>query len=432
MKATITPARLAGTVSAPPSKSVAHRLLICAAFANAPTTLTLGAPNADSAATMSCLEALGARFADAGKGKTVVTPVPRERGTAGFAPIPNATLNCGESGSTLRFLVPVVAALGSGASFEGAQRLAERPLTALRDSLSEAGVAFSEEGAFPLTVVGRLRKRVFTVLGNVSSQYVSGLLFAGAIMGVATVHVLKPIESRPYINLTVEALGQFGVRVSEEEQSDCVTYRVQPGSALVSPLELQVEGDWSGAAFWLCAAAMGNPEVSVVGLSKVTTQGDRGLLSALERLGCSFVESEEGITVDARHLVGGTLDVRDIPDLVPPLAAVAAVSKGTTHITGAARLRLKESDRLKSVSDTLRALGAHVSATDDGLSIVGCPQLKGGFCRAYNDHRIAMMAAIAASRCAGPVTIKGAECVAKSYPAFFDDYQALGGKVKLT
>lgn len=433
MNVIVEPVSLGGELRAPSSKSEAHRLLICAGFAPGTTDIDCTTTSEDIDATARCLEALGARVTRTKAGFRV-RPV---RGTSSTDNLPdpaaNAPLDCGESGSTLRFLLPVVAALGRGGRLTGSGRLPERPLSPLYEELVAHGVSLSPQGTMPLCVEGRLRPGRFELPGNVSSQFVSGLLMAAPLMG-APVEVLvrKPVESLPYITMTVDALARFGVEVSEgnsvtEDGSEARSYVVCAPRGLVSPGTVGVGGDWSNAAFWLAAGALGQRGVAVSGLSEKSVQGDRQVLAALALFGARVLRSPNGSAVEPDRLVGRTLDVRSCPDLVPPLAAVSAVAEGTTRITGAGRLRIKESDRLATVSAAIRALGGNARVDGDDLVIVGTPRLKGGIVDAANDHRIAMMAAVLAARCDSPVTILGAQCVSKSYPNFFEDLVALGG-----
>ncbi len=434
MNLVINPGALTGEVRAPSSKSEAHRLLICAALSAGTTDIDCTTTSADIDATVSCLEALGARVARTRRGFRVAG-LPRD---AEGRPLPTreALLDCGESGSTLRFLLPVACALGAEARLTGHGRLPERPLSPLYEELVAHGCELSAQGRMPLSAGGRLEPGRFELPGDVSSQYVSGLLMAAPLTG-GTVEVLvsEPVESRPYVGLTTGALARFGVEVREgpattADSRPARLFGVDAPRGLVSPGSVEVGGDWSNAAFWLAAGALGADGVAVTGADVQSPQGDRQVLGALALLGARVVRSREGAACAPDRLRGRTLDVSSCPDLVPPLAAVAAVATGTTNVVGAARLRLKESDRLATVSAAVNALGGRAEVTDDGLVIEGVNELAGGTVDAANDHRIAMMAAVLATRCSGPTTIVGAECVAKSYPAFFEDFASLGGAVR--
>ena len=434
MDVCITPSPITGSVRAIASKSMAHRLLICAALCPGPTSILCTTTSKDIEATVRCLEALGARVVRDGDWLRV-TPIP---GVPASDNIRQATkgavLDCGESGSTLRFLLPVAAALACDAQLCGQGRLAERPLSPLYEELMIGGANMSEPGRFPLVVGGRLRAGRFELPGNVSSQYTSGLLLAAPLLGSPSeIWVTNPIESRPYVDLTIKALAAFGVEVSEaREEREGVAhtvFSVSPQTPFCSPGMVEVEGDWSNAGFWLAAGALGGP-VSVEALDLLSRQGDRAVMAALAKLGARITRSGSVATAERGAACGCEMDVSDFPDLVPPLAAVAALAPGTTRLTGCARLRLKESDRIETVCAGLAALGAHITSEGDDIVIEGSEQLAGGTVDGAGDHRIAMMAAIASIRCAGPVTILGAECVEKSYPAFFADLASLGGVVR--
>ena len=424
------PTPLSGALPAISSKSIAHRLLILAAVSSCTTDVHCSTTSADIEATAGCLRALGVRVTRTQVGYRVV-PVPE----ATRRPARPARVDCGESGSTLRFLVPVICALGGPVEVVGHGRLADRPLEPLLSELRAHGATISEEGSFPLKVSGPISPGRFRLPGDVSSQFVSGLLLAAPLLGgPVEVAVTEPVESLPYVNLTTSALATFGVDVSvrhEEEGGEGLTvFSLAPaGSRPASPGLCEVEGDWSNAAFWLAAGALSDGGVAVTGLDLSSTQGDRSILAALSCFGARVARRGGAARVTKDRPRATTLDVSDFPDLVPPLAAVAALCPGTTRLTHAGRLRLKESDRLETVSAALRSLGADARAEGDDLVIVGRESLLGGEVDSANDHRIAMMAAVAATRATGDVTIRGAECVSKSYPAFFEDYGLLGGSV---
>ena len=391
MDITIFPNKLRGTVAAIPSKSQAHRLLICAAFADRPTSLLCPDTNRDMEATADCLHALGADICRTDSGYTVVPAVEIPK---------KAELNCCESGSTLRFMLPVAGALGVDATFHMEGRLPQRPLSPLWEEMERMGCCLSRPTRNTLRCEGRLRCGSYRIAGNVSSQFITGLLLACALMeGESTVTVTGSLESKPYVDMTLQAMGLFGVSTDG--------FRIAGGKGFCSPGTLEVEGDWSNAAFFLAAASMGSA-VTVTGLSPDTAQGDRAASPLLERL-------ENNITISAA----------DIPDLVPILSVAAAAKQGAvfTHVQ---RLRLKESDRVASVIAMLRALGGNAEAAENTLTVFPC-RLRGGTVDACGDHRIAMSAAIAATVSDGPVTILGAECVSKSYPRFWEEYKRLGG-----
>lgn len=414
MELTLSPRPIGGRIPAIASKSQAHRLMICAALADRATKITCAETSADMDATARALAALGADFSYL-NGAYTVYPMEMPRG--------DAVLDCGESGSTLRFLLPVVGALGVSATFLLRGRLAERPLSPLWEAMEAHGCRLSHPTADTVRCEGRLNGGHWEIAGNVSSQFISGLLLALPLTGEKSdIMLTTPLESAGYTDLTVQALRQFGIGAERTETG----WYLPQGQGYRSCGKAAVEGDWSNAAFWLCAGAISDP-VTVENLSLSSAQGDREILAVLKQFGAEVTVCGDSVTVSPGDLHAIELDARHIPDLVPPIALVAACAQGTTRIYGAERLRLKESDRLKSIADTLSALGASVEVTADGLLICGS-RLTGGTVNSHNDHRIAMMAAIAASASTHPIVLRGAEAVNKSYPRFWEDYKQLSGK----
>lgn len=404
----ITPAPISGRIEGIASKSFAHRALICACLAKGESRIKINTTSADIEATVSCLENLGAKIEKNGDVYTV-------------SPITNApdsaVINCNESGSTLRFLLPVVAALGIKTEINASGRLPERPLSPLKEELIIMGAEISD--LFPLAVSGRLNSGEFTMRGDVSSQFVTGLLMALSYLGGGKINLLPPVQSRPYIDITLQVLRRFGADIKEENN----TFYIE--KADLHGCDFTVEADWSNAAFPLCMGA----EVS--GLDPDSTQGDKAIIDVLNKMGAVITENNGCFKADVSALHGCRIDASDIPDAVPVIAAVAATAEGETVIYNAERLRLKESDRIQTTAHMIRALGGEIAETDDGLIIKGKKILDGGETPSFNDHRIAMAAAVAACSCKGDVIIRQAEAVNKSYPAFFDDYNKLGGNARV-
>ena len=417
MTATVSPGPRTGRVTIPASKSQAHRLLICAALGREPVELVCGGPSADILATTKCLNALGADIRQTAPDRFSVRPVTAAPGTA-------AQLACGESGSTLRFLLPLVGALGAEDTFVMEGRLPQRPLAPFDTVLKEHGMTLEQEGSL-LRCGGRLRPGEYTLPGNVSSQYISGLLMAlPRLAGNSTLTVTGPMESAGYVAMTEDALRLSGIRFTRNGQSWCIP----GGQTCRLPGLCRVEGDWSNAAFFLCAGALSPEGVTVEGLSLTSSQGDRAVLDILRAFGAQVEASEGSVTVRRAALRGVIIDAAPIPDLIPALSAVAAAAKETTYIENAGRLRLKESDRLKSTAALLSALGGQVEERESGLIIHGRAQLAGGTVDAGIGHRLAVAAAVAACACRGPVTVTDSQCVAKSYPRFWEDFQQLKGE----
>ena len=416
MTVTIPPGPVFGTLEAIPSKSAAHRLLICAALAEGETFVRCDRTSQDIDATIRCLIGMGAGVVREKEGYRV-RPVRR-----GDIPSP-CTLDCGESGSTLRFLLPMVCALGADGSFRMAGRLAQRPMEPLADQLRAHGCTITSRQD-RLDFSGQLTPGTFTLPGDVSSQFISGLLFALPLLGEGSrLTVTGKRESRGYIDLTLQSLADFGVVPRERVDGWDI-----PSWAYHGPISMAVEGDWSNAAPWLCMGALGG-EVTVTGMDPDSLQGDRAVCEVLAAMGAEVTREGGIVTARPGPLRPAVIDARNIPDLVPVLAAVAAATPGETRITGAARLRIKESDRLETTCQTLNALGGDVEETEDGLLIRGKSRLIGGTVDAQRDHRVAMLAAVAAAVCAYPVTVTGAGAVAKSYPAFWQDLARLGKNV---
>ena len=398
----ITPAKLYGAVTPPPSKSMAHRLIIAAALADGVSTLENIVPSQDIEATLRCMTVLGARWEAPKPGTIRVHGIGRGHT---FVDLPR--FDCGESGSTLRFLIPIALAVAGGGVFTGHGRLMERPQGPYADLFREQGISWEQRDGV-LTVQGRLSPGEYLLPGNVSSQFFTGLLFALPLLDApSAVLSSTEIESREYSTMTMEAMRQAGISVAEKP--GLRGFEVLP--AAYCPFAGAVEADWSQAAFWYAANFLGSP-VEIQGLNPLSAQGDLAVASLYWRL------ARPG---------DREIDVSGCPDLLPPLAVMAAVRQGTVRFVHAARLRLKESDRLQTTAAMLQALGGTVEEGADSLTVQGQPQLLGGTVDGANDHRIVMAAAVAATACAGSVTVLGAEAVHKSYPDFFTVYQALGG-----
>lgn len=411
MTQTIAPGPRSGSVCAPASKSQAHRILICAALTGRETVIECSTVSNDIAATADCLRALGYGIT---LENGIIRVYPADvRGTR--------RLLCGESGSTLRFLLPVVGALGANAVFHMEGRLPERPLAPLDGELEAHGMTLSRRGS-ELECSGRLRGGEFTLPGNISSQYISGLLLALPLLPEDSIlHVIAPVESADYIAMTESALTLSGVRF-DKRGSD---YYIPGNQKYSMPRSVSVEGDYSSAAFFLCMGALSADGVCVSGLSPDSRQGDRRITNVLRSFGAEVSAHGDSVFVSRRELRGITIDAAMIPDLIPTLSVIAAAADGETRIINAGRLRLKESDRLNATCRMLSALGADIYETDSGLVICGKPMLSGGTADSFGDHRIAMSAAVAAGICRSPVVITAAECAAKSYPRFWDDINSL-------
>ncbi len=383
-----------------PSKSEAHRMIIAGALCNPPCEIRLEETSDDIEATRSCMQAIHKA---------------RETGNS-------AELRCRESGSTFRFLIPLVAALGIPANFYPEGRLPDRPLSPLYEELETHGVTMTAMGTVPFTVTGNLTPGEYILPGNVSSQYITGLLLALPLLsGDSTIRVTGERQSMGYINMTLRVLSRFGIRVITEQSTSELVYRIFGGQEYTKPTDRSVEGDWSNAAFWLTAGILGEEPVRVTGLNPNSAQGDRSIVNWIHAFGGRIETEGDSVTAyPSRDILHETeINAAQIPDMVPALSLIATQAKGVTEINHAERLRLKESDRLESVTNVLKALGAEVRELPDGLQIRGRTKLYGATVNSYGDHRIAMMAAIASLVADGCVTITDAESVNKSYPTFF-------------
>lgn len=417
MNVRITPNSLHGTVSAISSKSDVHRLVIAAALADKKTAIRCNTRSADIEATVRCMNSLGAAICFR-ENEIIVEPI---------SVLPSkASLDCGESGSTLRFLLPVAAALGITAEFCGAGRLPSRPITPLRREMEANGITFSPPWVFPVKISGRLEPNEYVMKGDVSSQFITGLLFALPMLpGDSTIRIIPPLQSKPYVDLTLSTLKKFGIEI----ETDGNIYRIKGNQRFVSPGEITAEGDWSNAAFFLTAGALSG-QITVEGLDIHSIQGDRRVIDILASMGAEITVIGDRVTAEKSDLHGVVIDAGDIPDLIPILSVAAAGAKsGMTTVTNAERLRLKESDRLAAICECLNNVGTVVAQMDDGLVIWTGDSVRGGNVFGFNDHRIVMSMAIASTITQNDVIIRGAEAVEKSYPQFFEDFKALGGIV---
>lgn len=387
-----------GEVTVPASKSVAHRALICSFLAGGGNVEPI-ISSKDMAATVGIINSLK-------KGEN--------------------TLNSIESGSTLRFMIPVAAALGKEVTFVGQGSLLSRPIGEYLTLLPLHGTQINSNGYLPATISGKLRNGSFEVNGNVSSQYITGLLLAlAALDGDSAVILKTELQSKPYVDMTIKVMKDYGVDIRETDFG----YLVKGGQKF-KVQDYIVEGDWSQAAFFLAAGALGG-NVSIENLDTASYQGDKAIYQLLRQFGADITINGQVLSCKHNKLNGIEIDAENIPDLVPILAVVAALAEGTTTITGAARLRIKESDRLHAITEGLNKLGADITELPDGLRINGVKSLHGGAVQGYNDHRIVMALSVAATRATEPVIITDAESINKSYPSFFEDYNNLGGNANV-
>ena len=417
-----------GCVTVPASKSWAHRMLITAALSGRYSEIICDGISKDISATVKCLNALGANISmsDMDGHNTIikVNPVKKRIDYSGDSAM-YAHLPCGESGSTLRFMIPIAGALGIDAAFHMEGRLSERPLEPLTDVLSKHGMSFMKDGQI-LYCRGQLKGGSFDIPGNISSQYISGLLMALPVLPEnSALNVTGTVESGDYIEMTVKAVEEAGITFDRQGYS----FKISGNQKYNVDEKMTVEKDWSSAAFPLCMGAFSEEGMTVTGLNPDSIQGDKEIVNILEKFGVKISLEEDGkltsVTVKKGNLKGQIIDASRIPDLVPVISVVAAGALGETRIIHAERLRIKESDRLATTTAMLKALGADIEETEDGLLIRGKKELAGGKVDSFNDHRIAMSAAVAAGMCSSEVTVNGAECTDKSFPGFWDILNSL-------
>lgn len=407
-----------GTVNVPPSKSDVHRAIICAAMANGVSRISPVALSNDIKATIGCIKALGA---DAVLENNVLTV----DGTNMYKN-KTALLDCGESGSTLRFFIPIAAVGNINATFVGKGKLPQRPIGIFTEALPKAGTVCKTEGGLPLEIKGQLKSGIFKIPGNVSSQFITGLLLALPILeGDSEIVLTSPLESVGYIAMTIRTMKQFGVNIQATEKG----WHIKGGQSYKT-CDYTTDGDWSQAAFFMVLGAVSG-KVTVKGVAKDSTQGDKKCAEILARFGAKVTQLDNEVTVEKRELKAITIDASQIPDLVPVLSVCAAFAEGTTKIINAERLRIKECDRLKATAELINNLGGKVKELSDGLEITGVSSLKGGNVNGYNDHRIVMSAAVCAARSDGDITATFAMSINKSYPDFYIDYNSIGGKANV-
>jgi len=435
-----------GKVEAIASKSFAHRLLIAAALSDTESEVICNTTSKDIEATIACLNSMGASIRW-DKNVLKVRPIPRGTKNSTYNKAEHSAdqkaeeeicrIDCGESGSTLRFLLPILGILGLSTEITMHGRLSERPLSPLYEEMERHGVSLSPQKTNPLLISGAMSGGDYVIAGNISSQYITGLLFALPNASVdSRICITGTLQSRPYVDITLSVLREFGIKIEENVPGEDSEYSVifnVPGNQVYHPVKTYVvEGDWSNAAFFLTAGAINKAPVTVTGLRMDSLQGDRRILSLLQEFGADakLLSREDGLTdisvsEGESGLHGIEIDASDIPDLVPILSVAAAFAEGTTRIRNIERLRIKESDRVVTVIETISGLGGTIREEDGCIVIEGQKMIAGGTIDSANDHRIAMTAAIASIRCRGAVSITNPMAVEKSYPQFYDELNKL-------
>ena len=419
MKLEISPSTLKGDVVIPPSKSLSHRAIMAGAMARGRSRITNLNFSEDIKATTEAMESLGAVF-EIGNDYEVIDGADR------LVRLKDE-MQCRESGSTIRFMIPVALLTQGKITFRGEGKLPKRPLGTYLKIFDEQGIKYTKgEDDLPLTVDGILKAGRFQIPGDISSQFITGLLYAlPKLEGDSVIEITSPLQSKGYIDLTLDVLNSFGIEVDNKGYKE---FHIK-GAQHYKATDYRVEGDYSQVAFWMVAGALGS-DINCLGMRLDSLQGDKEIHQILRSMKAHMTEGEV-ITVKPSETKGAVIDLSQCPDLGPIITVLASVSEGTTEIVNAKRLRIKESDRITSMTTELNKMGAKITETQEGMIIEGVPQLRGGVTvSAWNDHRVAMALAMAATRCEEPITLEGAESVKKSYPHFWKEYERVGGKIK--
>ena len=408
MDVKIIPSLLNGTIEIPSSKSASHRMLICAGLCNGISELSGITMSKDIKATIEALISMGADIRH-DNDKIYVKGISNS--------VDSCTIDCCESGSTLRFIIPIAAALGIKTVFLGEGKLPERPITPYLREFNNKGIKFTYENTMPFSIEGKLLAGEYILEGDISSQFITGLLFALPLCNEDSIIKLSStLQSKPYVDMTIDCLKKFGIKVLEIENA----YLIK-GNQKYKPYSAKVEGDYSQAAFFYVANALGS-NIEIKNLFSQSVQGDKKILEILNNI---------GYTININNLKSFSVDVGDIPDLVPILAVLGCFGNDVSEITNASRLRIKESDRLTAIATSLNAIGGDISIDEDRLLIKPIKQFSGGIVDSFNDHRIVMALSIASIKSTAPIIIKNANAVEKSYPEFFSDFNKLGGKANV-
>lgn len=418
MNVKIKPNEIKGKMKSIPSKSLLHRAIILSGIAKDREIILeqVNTISEDIEATLTCIEKLGAKTKVEGDSIRITS--------LGNIKKSKVELHCKESGTTLRLLLPLVSTFSKEATVDCSEGLRKRPIRELIETLEESGLYFKEKG-FPINISGNVTTDFFKISGDISSQYVSGLLLLSSLLDQrSSIYLTTKLESRAYVNITIKVLRDFGIIVNELEEG---VFEIYGGrDKILPPKEYQIEGDWSNAAFFLVGGCLGD-SIKMSGLNLESSQGDKKIVQILKKAGAILTCSDDFISSNRSHLNSFEVDFSETPDLFPILSVVAALSKGQSILKGGERLKLKESNRIESTFQMLKSLGADVKKREDGLIIQGKEILDGGIVNSFNDHRIVMSVTMASIRCKEPVSIVNAGAVKKSYPNFFDDFKKVGG-----
>ncbi|MCD6435895.1 MAG: 3-phosphoshikimate 1-carboxyvinyltransferase [Clostridiales bacterium] len=417
IKSKIKPNGLKGIISVPPSKSISHRAIISAALASGKSKITNLVFSQDIDATCGAVEMFGANVIRSENSIDIISK--------GKIKSPTHTIDCRESGSTLRFLVPFGAMVDKPVVFNGKGKLVTRPMNSYLNIFDEQKIRYTYDEGLPLMVEGRLKPGKFSIKGDISSQFITGLMFVLPLLNEdSEIEITSPLESKGYIDLTIDVLEKFNIKIKNDNHK---CYYIEGNQNYIS-CDYKIEGDYSQAAFWIVAGLIGG-NIEINGLNINSKQGDSEIIDIVKRMNGKIETKEDKVIVSRSETKGTIINASQCPDIIPILTVLAAVSDGKTEIINASRLRIKESDRLKAIATELNKLGAQVIENPEGLVIYGRQHLNGGVVDSWNDHRIAMSLAIASIRCTDEVVITNSQAVDKSYPHFFEDFKKLGGNI---
>ena len=427
MKIKIRPGKLNGTIEIPPSKSYSHRAVIAAALAENEKKSKIDNLkfSVDITTTTDIMENWGAEIERFESALEII-------GNGGKVAPRDKYVQCNESGSTIRFLIPVGITSENELVFDGKGKLVDRPLDSYYKIFKEQGLKYeTTDGKLPLTVNGKLKPGNYEIDGNISSQFITGLLYALPLLeGDSKLTINKNLESKGYVDLTLEILKLAGIEIVN---NDYKSFDIR-GNQTYKPFNYTVEGDYSQVAFWIVAgiiSANRDNEVKCLHVNKNSLQGDREIIEIVTRMGAKLEIFDDYVIVKPSKTKGTVIDISQCPDIGPILTVLAALSEGETRIINGERLRIKESDRITSIKTELNKLGGNVSEEGDSLIIQGVEGFRGGVTvNAWNDHRIAMSLAVASTRCEKEIILEEAESVRKSYPHFWDDFVKMGGEIE--
>lgn len=417
MNVLIKPTKLHGDVIIPPSKSLSHRAIIAAGLAEGKSVISNVMYSADILATIEAMEAMGADIKKLENSLII-------NGCRGYRK--HNVIDANESGSTIRFMIPIALTVDEPITFIGKNNLVNRPLDAYYNIFDMQKISYHHGDTYlPLEVNGGLKAGVFEIPGDVSSQYITGLLYALPLLkGDSIIKITTNLESKGYVDLTLDMLSKFGIAITNNNYEEFII----KGDQAYKPCNYTIEGDYSQSAFFLVAGAFGN-DITLHAMNPNSLQGDKKIIKDLEAFGCEIITGVDTLKVGKANLKGTTIDFSQSPDLGPALSVLAALSNGSTEFINAGRLRIKECDRITCVAQELRKMGVEVIENPNGMVITGVDRLNGAQIDSHNDHRLAMAFAMAATVSSSPIRIINAQCVKKSFPSFWSVYEALGGSV---